>query len=297
MKTVGFIFKPFIFKIKQLIFWINLKNLNLIFTVLTILKTSFFESKQSLILSISVLGLVLITGLWSGFFVLSNAEVLDFNINPESPFKGDLVTIYGNASSNEEVRIKISFEKIIPVENGRYIFSISGVKIPEGKNVFSVTAYDCKNLRVGVKLLLIWITLSSDAKNGIATISQSNVPPGSYDIIIYGESDKNSVKLKITAIGFVKADENGSFSYSYETSSIPAGDFVISAGGISKTVTLKATPTPIPEKKSPTPSLNEMNKTKLKISPAVSIPGFETTFTIVAFSFLFILYTLRAMRR
>lgn len=171
---------------------------------------------------------------------LASAKVIDFNIKPENPVKGDVVTIYGTASPNEEVRVDISFEKIVPVRNGEYVFSVNGVKIPKGKNKFTVIAYGCDNLKVSVKIFfnLIWVTLSSEASNGVATVSQSNVPSGTYDIVIHGKSSQGSVKLKITATGYIKADENGKFSYSYDTSSIPPGKFVISVDGLTKTVTL-----------------------------------------------------------
>jgi len=174
---------------------------------------------------------------------LASAEVIDFNIKPENPVKGDIVTIYGTASPNEEVRIDISFEKVVSVRNGEYVFSVNGIKIPDEKNKFTVTAYGCVDLDVSARRQIIgglytpWITLSKEATNGVASISQS-VPPGTYDVLIHGKSGQSSVKLKITATVYIKADENGKFSYSYETSSIPPGEFVVSVGGISKVITL-----------------------------------------------------------
>jgi hypothetical protein len=172
--------------------------------------------------------------------LIGTANAVDFNISPENPVKGNVVTIYGTANPNEDVKIEISFEKVVPVQNGEYVFSVNGVKIPEGKNRFTVTAYGCDDLKVSVKILfnLVWVTLSSEASNGVATVSQSNVPPGTYDVVIHGKSSQTSVKLKITATGYIKADKNGKFSYSYDTSSIPPGEFTISVGGITKTVTL-----------------------------------------------------------
>ena len=79
--------------------------------------------------------------------------------------------------------------------------------------------------------------MSSKATNGVATISQ-NVPPGTYDVEIHGRSNQDTVKIKIVATGYVKADKEGKFSYSYDTSSIPPGKFIISVDGISKTITL-----------------------------------------------------------
>lgn len=183
-----------------------------------------------------VLLFVLLTG-------LSSAEVVDFGVKPENPVKGDVVTIYGTAGPNEEVRIDISYERDVPVQNGEYIFSVDGIEIPDGKNKFTVTAYGCADLDVSARRRIIgglytpWVTLSEEATGGIASISQS-APPGTYDVLIHGRSNRSSVRLKITATGYVKADESGRFSYSYETSSVPLGEFVVSAGGLTKIITL-----------------------------------------------------------
>ena len=174
---------------------------------------------------------------------ISGAKVLDFYIKPENPVKGDKVTIYGTADPNEEVRIDITFEKIVPVKDGKYIFSIERIDIPISKNKFTVTVYGCTDLFVSARRVIIgdiytpWITMSSKATNGIATISQS-VPTGTYDVKIHGRSNQDTVKIKIVATGYVKADKEGKFSYSYDTNPIPPGKFIISVDGISKTVTL-----------------------------------------------------------
>jgi hypothetical protein len=174
------------------------------------------------------------------FLSTVKAGVVDFSVSPENPVRGDMVTVHGTASPNEEVRIDVSFEKVVPVQNGDYLFTIDDVVIPEGKNRFTVTAYGVDDLKVSVRLFfnLIWVTLGSEASNGVATVTQGNVPPGTYDVQIHGKSSQNSVRLKITATGYIKADGEGRFSYSYKTSSMPLGDFIIKAGGISKVVTL-----------------------------------------------------------
>jgi len=164
--------------------------------------------------------------------------LLSFTVIPESPSVGDVVKIAGDANPNEGVAVKVTFEKTVPVSGGRYEFSLKGVEIPDGRNSFTVTAYGCEDLSVSVKFFLIWITRTSKAENGVARISQSNVPAGSYDIKIHGKSSSSSVRLVITAVGYVKADENGKFEYSYDTSSVPPGKFVVKVGSSTKTVYL-----------------------------------------------------------
>ncbi len=174
---------------------------------------------------------------------VSSAKVINFSIKPENPVKGDLVTIYGTASPNEEVKIDIAFERVVQVKNGEYVFEVNGINIPVKKNRFTVTSYGCIDLDVSAKWKIIdsiyspWVTLSRDATNGVASISQS-IPTGVYNVLIHGKSGQSSVKLKITATGYITADGNGKFSYSYDTSSMPTGKFTVSAGDLTKVITL-----------------------------------------------------------
>ena len=172
-------------------------------------------------------------------FILLIGNANAFSITPENPAKGDVVTIHGITNPNENIKIEILFEEVVEVQNGKYAFSVKDVKIPEGKNKFSVSAYGCEDLKVGVWILVGWITpLSSKASNGVASVSLSNVPAGTYDILVHGKANSNSVKLKIVATGYIKANDEGKFSYSYDTSCIPPGEFVIRVNGEQKRVVL-----------------------------------------------------------
>lgn len=180
----------------------------------------------------------------------ASAAVTDFDVSPEDPVKGDEVTLSGNAQPGEEVKIEISFEREINVQDGKYEFSLDSVKIPEGENKFTVIARGCEDLNVSVKMFwkLVGIDIGSEAKNGIAKVSRS-APSGTYDIIIHGNSNQDFVDLEIVATGYVNANENGEFSYSYDTSSIPPGKFKVTVGNVSQTVTLLS--------EEPTPALTE----------------------------------------
>jgi hypothetical protein len=87
--------------------------------------------------------------------------------------------------------------------------------------------------------MLLWITKTAEAKDGVATVSQAGVPPGTYKIRIDGKSDAPSVKLKITAFQEIEVDSEGSFSYTYDTKSMPSGGFEVNVGGIAKQVELQ----------------------------------------------------------
>ena len=118
-------------------------------------------------------------------------------------------------------------KRLFLFQEGKFEYNLEGVKIPEGfNNLFTVEANGAKNLNVRVKMVL-WVTKSSGASGDTATVSQSNVPPGTYKVKIDGDAGKevSEVNLKITAFQKIKADSNGNFSYFYDTKSVPPGRF------------------------------------------------------------------------
>lgn len=185
--------------------------------------------------SFSVLILALLT-------ILPAAAAVDsWEISPENPTLGDTLRIKGSASPEEEVEIQVSFEKDVQASGGEYEYILEDVKIPDGfNNRFTVQASDARNLNVRVKML-IWITKSSEASGNVATVTQSSVPPGTYQIKMDGDAKNgdSTVNLKITAVQRIKADSGGDFSYSYNTKAVPPGDFKVSVGGTTRKVTLK----------------------------------------------------------
>lgn len=197
-----------------------------------------FRQKSALNLLIIVLALFLTV------LAPPAAAEINWDVSPTHPAVGDILVISGTAAPNEKINAQVSFEKEIPVSRGRYMYVIDGVEIPEGKNIFTVRAEGVNDLNVRVKTN-VWVTLSTDANNGIASISQSSVPPGTYKAKIDGtaQSGKSSVDLKITASQPINAGPDGNFIYSYNTSSIPEGNFTIVIENCMRTITLS------PEKK------------------------------------------------
>jgi hypothetical protein len=161
------------------------------------------------------------------------AAKVEWKITPSNPTVGDTLKIKGTASPGESLKAEVSFEKEIPVFEGKYNYLLENVKVPEGSNNrFTVKADGVKNLHVGVKKLA-WINLNSEASEGVATISQGHVPALTYDkILIDGDAanKKSSVNLIVTASQTLKANSKGKFEYSYDTSSMPAGEFTIQIG-------------------------------------------------------------------
>lgn len=187
-----------------------------------------------MIISLSVLILALLT------ISPAAAVVSSWDLSPENPVLGDTLRIKGSASPEEEIEVQVTFEKAAPVSGGEYEYILEGVKIPDGfKNRFTVQASDASDLNVRVKML-IWVTKSSEASGNTATVTQSSVPPGTYQIKMDGNArGASTVNLKITAVQQIKADSKGDFSYSYNTKAVPPGDFDISVGGVKKKVTIQ----------------------------------------------------------
>ncbi len=194
------------------------------------------------------------------------AAVSAWEISPENPVVGDTLQIKGTASPGEEIDVTVTFEQKAPVSGGKYEYILEDVEIPDGfDNTFTVRASGVEDLNVRVKIL-IWITISSEATEGEATVSQSGVPPGTYMIRIDGnaESGVSKTDLKITARQRIKADSEGDFSYSYNTKAVPPGDFEIKVGGSTKTISLDSEParvlTPIPPAIQATPAAEQVQE-------------------------------------
>lgn len=198
--------------------------------------TNFRKKRDRLafmITSLSILFLLLISP--------ATASVNSWEYFPQEPVCGDTISIKGGASPGENVDVFVTFEKTVPVSSGKFEYTLEDVKIPGGlNNRFTVEARGAKKLNVRVKMV-IWVTKSSEASGGTATVSQSSVPPGTYMIKIDGDANEgiSNVDLKITAFQGIESDSNGDFSYSYNTKAVPSGDFEIKVGDITKKVTIQ----------------------------------------------------------
>lgn len=153
-----------------------------------------------------------------------------------NPGPGEEIAISGIADPNEEVRLHSSFQMDLPVTGGKYEYETS-VEIPQKPNRFTVTARNVKDLSAGVKMV-IWITKRFEASGGVATVSQSDVPPGRYALKMFGEASPGAtvVPVKVEAETAVLADSKGKYSLAIDTSGIPAGDYRIEGDGDSKTI-------------------------------------------------------------
>ncbi len=194
----------------------------------------------------------------------ASADVTSWELSHKSPSVGDVITISGKAPTNEIIEVSISYEEIVPVSGKSFRYQIDKLIIPKtisgGENSFKVNATGeedivVKDMNVRVKKYK-WISRHVYAEDGIATISQSHVPSWiSYFVKIDGDivskkedSDKdkcksssNDGKVKLTfntSYDAAKADSDGNFICSYDTDSLPAGNYTITIGKISHEFTL-----------------------------------------------------------
>lgn len=160
-----------------------------------------------------------------------------FDVSSSNPGPGDRVTLTGTSNPGQDVDFLTSFQMKLPVESGKYEYEANGVEIPQKPNRFAVTATGVKDLNVGIKIG-IWISKGFAATNGVATVSQSDVPPGRYDLKVFGEAldGGENVNLEVTAGTSVRADSAGKYALSIDTSGVAAGDYTIEGAGETKVI-------------------------------------------------------------
>jgi len=204
-------------------------------------------------------------------------EISSLEIVPEYPSQGDAVSIRIAAQPEEEVSIIIAFSKTLSVVDGNYEWFLDDVYVPSTPNRVSVRAENVANVHLSVKIIF-WITKSAAATDGVVTLSQSNVPKGTYDLRLHGDavSDASVVTLEVTASTTVKMDSGGNYEYSYNTSNIPLGEFTVEAGATKKTVTLSE------KGSSPPPTHTGIEIEDLSVYPLVSTVGSEIRVTAMA---------------
>jgi hypothetical protein len=167
-------------------------------------------------------------------FLISSCSA--FDVTPSNPMPGDKITISGSGAPGSQLEFRSSFSMNLPVSNGQYEYE-SNVEVPQKPNRFAVSARNVKDLNLGVKMI-IWITKRIEANGGTASVSQSDVPPGRYDLKMFGtaEDGASSVPVDVSAKTTVNADSDGKYSLILDTSGMPGGDYIIEGAGDVKTI-------------------------------------------------------------
>jgi len=159
-----------------------------------------------------------------------------FEISPLKPNPSDKITLTGTASPGEQVDFRSSFQIELPVNENKYEYETS-VEIPQKPNRFTVTVSNIKDINAGVKIIL-WITKRFEASDGRVTISQADIPPGKYNLRMFGvaQDGASKVPVEIVAETTVIADSQGKYKLVIDTTGMPSGDYEIEGEGDTKTV-------------------------------------------------------------
>ncbi|RQD91326.1 hypothetical protein D5R95_01180, partial [Methanosalsum natronophilum] len=170
-----------------------------------------------------------------------DSSVTELSIKPPDPTVGDVLEAWGTAKPNSKIEVSVTFEKEIPVNDGKYFFEFDRVAIPEAPNRYTVKAVGAKNLNFTVKMFVMF-TRTSQAKDGVAIFSDSNVPSGTYDIRIDGDAEdgKDSIVLGIEAVQTIPTNEEGKFHYKYDTTPLVDGEFKVQAGDVVEYIKLNS---------------------------------------------------------
>ncbi len=200
------------------------------------------------------------------YFVISVG--LAFELSPANPAPGQEVALTGTAKPGEELSFQSSFTMNLPVTGGEYGYETT-IQVPQKPNRFTVSANNVQDFYAGVKFG-IWITKSFQASGGTARISQADVPPGRYNLKMFGKALPGSteVPVNIEAQTQVKADSAGKYKLVIDTTGIPAGDYRIQGAGDAKTIRLGGGTASV----SPSINSNEWNKNEASSEKPVSKP-------------------------
>jgi hypothetical protein len=161
---------------------------------------------------------------------------LSFELSPANIKPGEEMILTGIAKPDSQLSFQSSFTMNLPVTAGKYEYEAT-VEIPQKPNRFTVAARNVQDFNAGVKFG-IWITKSFKASGGTARISQGDVPPGRYNLKIFGTALPGSIPVTVEAETQVRADSAGKYNLAIDTSGIPAGEYRIAGAGDAKVVRL-----------------------------------------------------------
>lgn len=173
--------------------------------------------------------------------ISSNNVTVNWEHIPQLPRVGDTLTITGSTTPEAKVKVKVSFEKKVPVTDGKYEYNMDKVEIPDGPNHFTIKARKAKDLNFSVKMFITF-TRTFEANSDEAVYSEENVPSGNYDISIHGQAKEGEkeVTIYLEAMEVIDTDNEGNFTYNYNTAALPPGDFTVLVGDSDRTISLSA---------------------------------------------------------
>lgn len=178
------------------------------------------------------------------------ATAVNWNIEPSSPYVGDILQITGTNINCDDVKVSIQHDMTVPVIKGKYQLTLNDLQIPAWEdNLYTVQASRVKNMDITDREEIFghWFHLKMKAnadKNGVATICRRDNPL--LDCLFF----KNNIDIKGDALGScpvdlavtvdetLKTNSDGSFDLNYDTTGLPAGFYDIMIGDCEKTLVL-----------------------------------------------------------
>jgi hypothetical protein len=140
---------------------------------------------------------------------------------------GEVISFDGQGEPNSDVFITISTSTSIKANSGRYGIVLNGIQIPSETNKFSITAGRVETMTVSGSSTnngQISATQAVDVKkNGVGSLSKSDVPVGTYNVMVYGTTKDSNVDVSASAECAVHVDGTGNYHGSVNTQGMPAG--------------------------------------------------------------------------
>ena len=161
---------------------------------------------------------------------------------------GQTITYQGHGSPGATVTMEVTAGISVGVgSDHRYYKDMKGVQIPGGSR-FSITASPVDTFSVSGGMHGIGMTIGSVSGN-VGSASMSNVPAGTYEIVVTGISNGSSVSMTVHAYQPQGVGSDGSYTVSLSTSGLPPAVYSVKQDGqeVAKVylgVPAPATPTP-----------------------------------------------------
>lgn len=207
---------------------------------------------------------------------------------------GSTISYTGTGSPNSDVTMEVSGGYSVGTSNGpdgkkTYKSQLNGIHIPGGQNYFRVDVEPVDTLSVTGSLFGIGHTMQGSVTNHHGSYSMSNVPSGTYNIVVSGiaNGSAGSVGIGVKASQKVHCDSEGKFTASINSGGLPSGVYSVKQNGkeVAKvylgvaapaTPTPTVTPTPLPN--STTNSTNPTNSTAgiVSVTPTASATASTT---------------------
>lgn len=161
---------------------------------------------------------------YKSFSDMPYEDDINWDVSDQEVKRGDKLIISGSTQPEKSIRMDVDFEITLDVIDKKYEHRFDDVAITSIPNEFRVEANNVKDMTFIVRMLIPFKQYRK-AENGTATYVDTDVPSGTYDIVVNGEAedDAGKVLLKIKASQTIVSDSKGNIRYEYPTDPFPEG--------------------------------------------------------------------------